>query len=274
MTGSETRKGRGRDARPRWLTLRVLCGILTVAPVALLFASISGSTGDDIAADTRERQGIEYLTGLGPLATVLTAAQSDAVAGRVPSADALSQASSAVDNVDARPGDPGAHSLWLDADATWGDRDDTAARRGRLRALHRGRRPLLALFDKVRTSAGLVRDPAIDANSSSTPRPRTFLERSSRWTLRRPGRWRQAAPTRPWRSDRSSPPATPPCDSATIWSGTTPRWAIPAAPPERPPVHPLDEFRLAMDGIAKSAAFGDSVVSQQDIAAIRSRVAT
>jgi hypothetical protein len=29
-----------------------------------------------------------------------------------------------------------------------------------------------------------------------------------------------------------------------------------------------------MDGIAKSAAFGDSVVSQQDIAAIRSRVAT
>lgn len=140
--------------------------IILLAPLTLLLLSVSRSAGDDIGMGTRERDGIEYLTQLGPLTAALATAQSDAVAGRGVSRDTLTQATEAVEAVDARLGERlGTVERWSDLRTRIAGLASQAQLSGGAAydAYTEVADLALALCGKVRESSELVREPSVDA---------------------------------------------------------------------------------------------------------------
>ncbi len=146
--------------------LRSLFAILVLVPVGALFLQSWESTRDDLSITSAERSGVTYLRGLNQLTMALTEAQSAAVAGQSPSADALDRAVSEVANADERHGEE------LRTRERW------SGLRARIEALpgqpHADRRAtynayvevtdlLHDLYGKIRESSGLIRDPGTDS---------------------------------------------------------------------------------------------------------------
>jgi hypothetical protein len=103
----ENRRNRLRSAVAAVLT------VLLLVPLGILFLQIWDSTEDERTATRTERQGVEYLTRLGPLLTALTDAQGAALQGRTDANPALKTAVDGVSEIDALIGaDLGATSRW------------------------------------------------------------------------------------------------------------------------------------------------------------------
>ncbi|GAB3797074.1 hypothetical protein [Micromonospora zhanjiangensis] len=143
--------------------------LLTVAlliPVGVLFGQVWRDVDADRTFAARERDGVGYLRALIPVATALADAQTTALTGRPTNREAVDRAVQNAAAVDSRLG--GA----LRTQERW------AGLRAKIEALPERRLAnpndtltayrettdlLLALFDKVRDSSGLVRDPDADA---------------------------------------------------------------------------------------------------------------
>ncbi|RKR88866.1 hypothetical protein BDK92_3197 [Micromonospora pisi] len=146
--------------------LRLSLAVILIAPIAALFVQLQGSVDDDQELAVREQHGIEYLRSLADVTVALTEAQSAAVAGRPVLREALATAVERTTVIDTRLG------------AELRTRERWAGVRAKIEALpDRGATApdavftvyreaadlLLALYDKVRESSGLMRDPEADS---------------------------------------------------------------------------------------------------------------
>jgi hypothetical protein len=146
--------------------LRGLFAIALLVPVGTLFQALWRLDSDRTSVANHERNGIRYLSALGPLTTALVGAESAAVAGVAVPVDAVTDALHRVDAVDAQVGaNLGTTERWNDL-------------RGKIQTLV-GRSAgdriaayeayvdvtdlLLAHYAKVRDSSSLVQDPSEDA---------------------------------------------------------------------------------------------------------------
>jgi hypothetical protein len=130
-----------------------------------LFQALWRSDSDRMSIANQERNGIRYLTALGPLTTALVGAQSAATSGVPVPKDAVTQAVHGVDAVDARVGaDLATTERWTDlrgkiqslVNRSPGDRIAAYAAYVDVTDL------LLALFSKVRDSSHLIQNPSAD----------------------------------------------------------------------------------------------------------------
>ena len=152
-----------RRNRLRSTTAAVLT-VLLLVPFGLLFARHWDSTTERREQTATERQGVEYLARLAPLMTVLTELQSSALQGSKSTPTGLQDAVNGVAEVDQRLGEAlGTRERWADL-------------RERIDALPRAAGGpaavldahivagdlLLGLFDAVRDSSRLLRDPDND----------------------------------------------------------------------------------------------------------------
>ena len=155
----DNRRNRLRSAVAAILT------ILVLIPVGILFAQIWDSTGDERDTTRRERQGVEYLTRLGPLLTALVEAQGAALQGQPAPPPSLTAAVAGVAEVDSRLGRTlGTSDRWQGL-RTKIDGLQGAASRGPLpgfQAHVEAADLLTALYSAVRDSSRLGRDPDND----------------------------------------------------------------------------------------------------------------
>jgi hypothetical protein len=162
----QTREARGWTGGRR----RVVAALLALAvliPLGVLFFAHNREVREDRSLATQERHGTEYLLALGQLTTALTDAQSTAVSGEPVSREALDGALADVAAVDDRLGDE------LRVRERWTQLRDAIERaastdhadgRAAFTSYEEATRLLLGLHDRVRETAGLVRDPDEDAN--------------------------------------------------------------------------------------------------------------
>jgi hypothetical protein len=148
---------------------RILAASLALAiliPLTVLFFEHNRYLGESRSTATDERHGIEYLLALSQLTIALTDAQSAAVAGEPVSRDVLDGALGDVADVDARFGEE------LRVRERWTQLRDTielaagaehADGRAAYTAYGEATGLLLGLYDRVRETSGLVRDPDEDA---------------------------------------------------------------------------------------------------------------
>lgn len=156
--------------RGHWLDTRgpLLAALLALAmlvPAAILFSQVWSGTGDDVAFAQKERHGLAYLMALGPVETALTDAQSSAVAGVDTDTDRLGHAVTAAGRLDRRyGGELRTHQRWSQLRARM--TAVTGQRAGSPMATYTSYSQvtalLLALYDKVRSESGLIRDPDAD----------------------------------------------------------------------------------------------------------------
>lgn len=143
----------------------LLAAVLVAASV--LFVQAWNSLDERRTSSERERQGIEYLRSLHPVATALMDMQVATVAGQTPSRDALNQAVEAATSIDARLGDAlRTRERWTGVRAKLEALPEQGlARPARdiYNAYSETAALLLALYNKVRESSGLIRDPDADA---------------------------------------------------------------------------------------------------------------
>jgi hypothetical protein len=156
--------------RRHWLDSRLpllsaLLALAVLLPAAALFAQGWGDTSEKVAFAQRERHGLAYLMALGPVETALTDAQSTAVAGVTGNDTRLNHAVDAATAVDQRyGGELRTRERWSELRTRIGalsgrDIDSPAtaySSYSQVTAL------LLALYDKVRSESGLIRDPDAD----------------------------------------------------------------------------------------------------------------
>ena len=163
---STTQRSSASGVGPRHVLLRSLFAIALLVPVGVLFQAVWRLDSDRASSAVQERDGIRYLTALGPLTTVLVGAESAAVAGVAVPVDAVTEAIRGVDAVDAQVGAD------LGTTERWGDL------RGKIQTLV-GRSPgdriaaydayvdvidlLMAHYARVRDGSGLIQDPSKDA---------------------------------------------------------------------------------------------------------------
>lgn len=156
-----------RSPRPSAYGIAPLLLLVAVlVAVAVLFAQSWNGFDEERAFAERERQGVEYLRTLNQVTMALVDTQTAMVAGRAPSRDALNQAVEGTTSVDARlGGDLRTRERWAGVRAkiealperglsTPREIDDAFGETTSL---------LLALYDKVRESSGLIRTPNADA---------------------------------------------------------------------------------------------------------------
>jgi hypothetical protein len=155
---------RGRRVRS---ALAAIVVVALLVPTGMLFARLRQATADDIDRARGERRAIEYLTGLMPLLTATTDAQSTALQGRGASSPALEQAVAGVAETDQRLGAGlGTRERWASlrrsitglAGAPAGNPAET------LQTHLESTDLLLALYDAVRDNSALVRDADSDVS--------------------------------------------------------------------------------------------------------------
>ncbi|MFI6760524.1 hypothetical protein ACIBF5_15450 [Micromonospora sp. NPDC050417] len=146
--------------------LRLSLAVILIAPIAALFVQLQGSVDDDQELALREQHGIEYLRSLADVTVALTEAQSAAVAGRPVLREALATAVERTTVIDTRLGaELRTRERWAGVRAkieALPDRGSTAP--DAVFTVYREAADLLlALYDKVRESSGLMRDPEADS---------------------------------------------------------------------------------------------------------------
>jgi uncharacterized membrane protein len=155
----ENRRNRLRSA------VAAMLAVLLLVPVGILFAQVWDSTEDERDRTRTERQGVEYLTRLGPLLTALVEAQGAALQGQAAPPPSLPAAVAGVAEVDSRLGRAlGTSERWKGLQ-TKIDGLQGAASRGPLpgfQAHVEAADLLTALYGAVRDSSGLGRDPDND----------------------------------------------------------------------------------------------------------------
>jgi hypothetical protein len=156
----------GRRNRARSVVTTVLT-VLLLVPVSILFLQIWDTTDADRTATRSERQGVEYLTKLGPVLTALVEAQGAALQGRPATPPALTAAVNGVAEVDGRLGKAlGTTNRW-DGLRTKIQALPTASAKGPLDgflAHVEATELLLALYGAVRDNSQLARDPDNDVS--------------------------------------------------------------------------------------------------------------
>jgi hypothetical protein len=156
-----------RRRRPRWWSaaaVRTLLPSALIVSVAVLFAMVWQSLGDQSSFAGLERDGVRYIQALVPLETALTNAEAVAVNGGSAPRDPLARAIAAVADVD------------KDLNGRLRTQDRWAGLRSKAETLPAQGAPaaiiaaygsvndlLLALMDKIRDTSKLIRDPAADS---------------------------------------------------------------------------------------------------------------
>lgn len=144
--------------------VRTLLLVAVLVPVTVLFVQVRQAADEKQSFADSERHGVEYLSALWRLTLALADAQSNAVAGRTPAADAITRAVDETGGVDQRLGDElRTQERWAGLRAkieALPDRNLTGA------AAYDGYSEVtdlaLALFGKVRENSQLIRDPDAD----------------------------------------------------------------------------------------------------------------
>lgn len=156
----ENRRNRSRSATAAALT------VLLLAPLGILFARVWGTTSDDRTAVLKELQGVEYLTRLGPLVTVLAELQASAMQGTKTAPTDLQEVVNGVAEVDKRLGARlGTSARWADLRAKIDGLPAVTGDPAAVYQAHVGAGGLLlALFTSVRDKSGLLRDPDNDVS--------------------------------------------------------------------------------------------------------------
>jgi hypothetical protein len=144
--------------------VRTLLPSALIVSVAVLFAMVWQSLGDQSSFAGLERDGVRYIQALVPLETALTNAESVAVNGGSVPRDPLARAVAAVADVD------------KDLNGRLRTQDRWAGLRSKIETLPAEGTPaviiagygsvndlLLALMDKIRDTSKLIRDPAADS---------------------------------------------------------------------------------------------------------------
>lgn len=145
----------------------ILLAVTILVPLGVLFFQHHGHQSDRRSAAIQERHGIAYLRALGQLTIALTDAQSAAVRGEPLRWEPLDEALTDVDDVDSQYGDElRVGERWSQLRGTIERAANTEHRDGRAAyaAYEEATGLLLGLHDRLRDTAGLVRDPDQDAH--------------------------------------------------------------------------------------------------------------
>jgi hypothetical protein len=165
MMTVQTREARGWTGGRR----RVFAALLALAilvPLGMLFLDHNRYQSEQRSTATQERHGVEYLLALSQLTIALTDAQSAAVGGEPVAREVLDGAVADVAEVDDRFGDE------LRVSERWSQLRDAIDRaasaeptdgRAAYTSYAEATSLLLGLHDRLRETAGLVRDPDQDA---------------------------------------------------------------------------------------------------------------
>jgi hypothetical protein len=156
----ENRRNRSGSALAAILTLLILI------PVGYFFVQAWNAAADDRTATSRERQGVEYLTRLTPLVTVLAASQASALRGAYSAPSGLQAAMDGVTEVDRRLGTTlRTRDRWNDLSARIGQLPSIGSSTIALFQAHVEITDLLlALYHTVRDNAQLNRDADNDVS--------------------------------------------------------------------------------------------------------------
>jgi hypothetical protein len=135
-------------------------------PVGLLFVQVWNATADDRSATRQERQGVEYLTRLTPLVTVLAESQATALRGAYSAPAGLQGALDGVTDVDRRLGTAlKTRDRWADLSARIGQLPSIGSSTQALFQAHVEITDLLlALYHTVRDNSLLNRDADNDVS--------------------------------------------------------------------------------------------------------------
>jgi hypothetical protein len=158
----ESRRPAGRTRQ----MLTIVLALAVLVPLGVMFFDHSRHQGERRSAAAQERHGVEYLLALGQLTIAVTDAQSAAVSGEPVRWETIDQSMTDVDEVDGRFG----HELQVGE--RWSQLRNTIERaantdhadgRAAFAAYEEATSLLLGLHDRLRDTAGLVRDPDRDA---------------------------------------------------------------------------------------------------------------
>jgi hypothetical protein len=144
-----------------------LLALAILIPLGVLFLRHNGDLGEGRSMATQERHGIEYLLALSQLTIALTEAQSAAISGAPASREGLDGALADVADVDDRLGEElRVHERWSQLRDTieLAASTDHADGRAAYTAYAEATSLLLGLYDRLRETTGLIRDPDQDAN--------------------------------------------------------------------------------------------------------------
>jgi hypothetical protein len=150
--------------------MRFLAALLALAiliPLGVLFLDHNRYLSETRSTATQERHGIEYLLALSQLTIALIDAQSAAVGGEPVSRELLDGALAEVADMDARFGDElRVRQRWTQLRDAVELAAETEHANGRAAYTSYGEATdlLLGLYDRLRETSGLVRDPDEDAN--------------------------------------------------------------------------------------------------------------
>jgi hypothetical protein len=258
----------------RQFILRLLLAVLALAPVGVLFVEVRQSATTRISAADRERQGIQYVTALGPLTVALADAQSAAVQGTGGGTAALAQAVEGVTAVDDRLGtELGTRDRWHDLQAkiasVTGQSDEPVgayADYGAVTDL------LLSLYTRVRETSGLIHDQGADTyylqDGASGQLPRLIVAAGrmvdqATLAVGRPAAdaLRTTAELLNAVSDTNRPAADTVEDVQRAVDGTQ------GPTLNTDLVSQLDTFRVAIDALSSSTVLVDGSVTKADVAA-------
>lgn len=143
--------------------LAALLTILLLVPVGILFVQVWNAAEADRAAARMERQGVEYLTRLTPLVTVLAESQASALQGVSAPPAALEQAVADVADADRRLGAAlGTRERWAGLRDGIAGLSTAGTGAAAFQAHVEVTSLLLALHNAVRDNSQLARDPDSD----------------------------------------------------------------------------------------------------------------
>ncbi len=152
-----------RPARSR-SALAALLTVLILVPTGYLFFRVWQHNDDERRNTKLEKQGVEYLASLSPLISALAEAESTALAGTTAAPASLTAATARVAAVDQRLGETlKTHDRWTGLRDRITKLPDTAGGPQAVFSAHVEAADLaLALYDTVRSTSTLVRDPDND----------------------------------------------------------------------------------------------------------------
>src|SRR5690349_13544425 len=160
MTARARQRGRGR---PFGADTRMLFPIALLVAVAVLFAMVWQSAGEQSDYAKAERDGVRYIQALVPLEIALTNAESAAVNGESAPREPLTHAIEAVAAVDKElSASLRTQDRWTELRTKIESLPASGAPAAVISAYGGANDLLLALTDKVRNTAKLIRDPEAD----------------------------------------------------------------------------------------------------------------